>query len=160
LFVDILKTQLVLKGVVTPKEYDQMKEHIQFDYVYDNHFSELKDMEMLQNKLQVAQMCEPYIGKYFSTYQIRHDILGQTDGQIDETDKQIAYERNVGIIPDPNAGMEGAPEEGAPEEGGEVPPEEMPQEQPVEEGMPPEGDLDLSGDPQTDITKLFAAKDK
>ena len=66
LFVDILKTQLVLKGVVSPKEFDQMKEHIQFDFLYDNHFSELKDMEMLQNKLQVAQMCEPYIGKYFS----------------------------------------------------------------------------------------------
>ena len=160
LFVDILKTQLVLKGVVTPKEYDQMKEHIQFDYVYDNHFSELKDMEMLQNKLQVAQMCEPYIGKYFSTYQVRHDILGFTDGQIDETDKQIAYERNVGIIPDPNAGMEGAPEEGA-VEGEEQVAEESAMEAPPEEGGEmPEGDLDLSGDPETDISALFAAKGK
>ena len=56
MFTDMLKTQLVLKGVVSPKEYDQMKEHIQFDFIYDNHFSELKDMEMLQNRLQVAQM--------------------------------------------------------------------------------------------------------
>ena len=62
---------------------------------------------MLQNKLQVAQMCEPYVGKYFSVYQLRHDILGFSDGEIAEMDKQIAYERNVGIIPDPNAGMEG-----------------------------------------------------
>ena len=168
LFVDILKTQLVLKGVVTPKEYDQMKEHIQFDYVYDNHFSELKDMEMLQNKLQVAQMCEPYIGKYFSVYQIRHQILGQTDGQIDETDKQIAYERNVGIIPDPNAGMEG---EGAPEEGNQealegeleagVPESAAAEELAAQAGDgAPEGDLDLSGDPGTDISALFAAKGK
>ena len=67
---------MVLKGVVSPKEFDQMKEHIQFDFIYDNHFSELKDMEMLQNKLQVAQMVEPYIGKYFSVYGVRHDILG------------------------------------------------------------------------------------
>ena len=165
MFTDMLKTQLVLKGVVSPKEYDQMKEHIQFDFIYDNHFSELKDMEMLQNRLQVASMCEPYVGKYFSTYQIRHDILGYTDTQIAEADRQIAYERNVGIIPDPNAGMEGAPEEGGEEEA------------PAEEGLPAEqlpegadingdgvvsedefmelmdGDMDLSGDPQQEVSR-------
>ena len=141
-----------------------MKEHIQFDYVYDNHFSELKDMEMLQNKLQVAQMCEPYIGKYFSTYQIRNQILGMTDGQIDEIDKQIAYERNVGIIADPNAGAEGG--EGA-EEGNQEALEGdleagMPESAAAEEAasMAPEGDLDLSGDPGTDISAMFAAKGK
>ena len=64
-----------------------MREHIQFDFLYDNHFSEMKDLEILQNKLQAAQMCEPYIGKYFSTYEVRHSILGFTDGQIAETDK-------------------------------------------------------------------------
>ena len=105
MFTDFLKTQLVLKGVVSPKEYESMQEHIQFDFVYDNHFSELKDLEILQTKLQAASMCEPYIGKYFSVYQIRHDILGFTDGEIKETDKQVSYERNVGIIPDPNAAM-------------------------------------------------------
>ena len=152
LFTDILKTQLVLKGVVTPKEYDQMREHIQFDYVYDNHFSELKDMEMLQNKLQVAQMCEPYVGKYFSVYQIRHQILGMTDGEISEIDKQIAYERNVGIIADPSAGMEEGAEEGAPEEVAEEAVEE-----PLQDGVP-DGDLDLSGDPDTDITALLQGK--
>ncbi len=167
LFSDILKTQLVLKGVVTPKEYDQMKEHIQFDFVYDNHFSELKDMEMLQNKLQAAQMCEQYVGKYFSTYQIRHDILGFTDAEIDETDKQIAYERNVGIIPDPNAGMEEAPpEEGGGEAGGgeELPPEadtdgdgQISEE---EAQAWSDGDMDLSADPEDDLGALFAAKGK
>ena len=154
LFTDILKTQLVLKGVCSPKEYDQMKEHITFDFIYDNHFSELKDLEMLQNKLQVAQMCEPYIGKYFSVYGVRHQILGYTDGQIADTDKQIAYERNVGIIPDPNAGAEQAME-GAPEEGGEegaLPPEadlngdgEI---SPGEAQAYMDGDMDLSGDPE------------
>ena len=54
LFTDILKTQLVLKGVVSPKEFDSMKEHIQFDFMYDNHFSELREMEMMQNRLQIA----------------------------------------------------------------------------------------------------------
>ena len=133
MFTDMLKTQLILKGVVSPKEFDSMQEHIQFDFIYDNHFAELKDLEILQTKLQAAQMCEPYIGKYFSTYQIRHDILGHNDGQIKETDKQVSYERNVGIIPDPNAAM--AQEE-------EAPPEEE-----VDPNTPLEGDMDLSGDP-------------
>jgi len=105
LFVDLLKTQLVLKGVVSPKEYDSMREHIQFDFVYDNHFSELREMEMMQNRLQIAAMAEPYLGKYFSVYQVRNRLLGYTDGEIKEIDQQISYERNVGIIPDPNAQM-------------------------------------------------------
>ena len=105
LFVDLLKTQLVLKGVVSPKEFDSMKEHIQFDFIYDNHFSELREMEMMKNRLEMAGMAEPYLGKYFSVYQVRNKLLGYTDGEIKEIDKQISYERNVGIIPDPNAQM-------------------------------------------------------
>ena len=105
LFTDILKTQLVLKGVVSSKEFDSMKEHIQFDFIYDNHFSELRELEMIQNRMQVAAMAEPYVGKYFSVYQVRNRLLGYTDGEIKEIDKQISYERNVGIIPDPEAVM-------------------------------------------------------
>ena len=168
LFTDILKTQLVLKGVVSPKEYDQMKEHITFDFIYDNHFSELKDMEMLQNKLQVAQMVEPYIGKYFSVYGVRHDILGFTDGQIADTDKQIAYERNVGIIPDPAAQM-GPEGEGGEEGGGEeLPPEADAngdgQISPEEAEGYVEGDMDLSGDPSQpmspEILQMMSAATK
>jgi len=105
LFVDILKTQLVLKGVVSPTEFDSMREHIQFDFIYDNHFSELRELEMMQNRMQVAAMAEPYVGKYFSVYQVRNRLLGYTDGEIKDIDKQISYERNVGIIPDPDAVM-------------------------------------------------------
>ena len=129
LFIDLLKTQLVLKGVVSPKEFDSMKEHIQFDYVYDNHFSELRDLEMLNNRLQAASMCEPYIGKYFSGYEVRHNILGYTDEQIKDIDRQISYERNVGIIPDPMAQQE------------------QPQEEQMDPNAPMPDDMDLSGDP-------------
>ena len=87
---------MVLKGVVTPKEFDAMVEHIQYDFIYDNHFNELREMEMLQNRLQVAAMAEPYVGKYFSVYQVRNRLLGYTDGEIKEIDRQISYERNVG----------------------------------------------------------------
>tara|TARA_R110002050_G_scaffold204577_1_gene340327 strand:+ start:4754 stop:6496 length:1743 start_codon:yes stop_codon:yes gene_type:complete len=134
IFVDLLKTQLVLKGVVTPKEYDSMKEHITYDFIYDNHFAELREGEMLSQRMQVASMCEPYLGKYFSVYQVRHNILGFTDAEIKEQDRQIAYERNVGIIPDPNAQMQ--------EEEEEDPTQDMD----LEGGQVPEDDMDLSGD--------------
>ena len=138
IFVDLLKTQLVLKGVVTPKEYDSMKEHITYDYIYDNHFSELREGEMLMQRMNVASMCEPYLGKYFSVYQVRHDILGYTDAEIKEQDRQIAYERNVGIIPDPNAQMAAEEEEAMAQEGEPV---DLPG------GQVPQDDMDLSGDP-------------
>ena len=138
LFVDLLKTQLVLKGVVSPKEYDSMKEHMQFDFIYDNHFSELKEMEMMQNKLQVAAQAEPYIGKYFSVYQVRNTLLGYNDAEIKEIDQQISYERNVGIIPDPNAQML----QRGQKEGQE---DELSAEMQGGGGVP--GDMDLSGEP-------------
>ena len=142
LFVDMLKTQLVLKGVVSPKEYDSMREHIQFDFVYDNHFAELRQMEMLQNQMQVAAMAEPYIGKYFSVYQVRNRLLGYTDGEIKEIDQQISYERNVGIIPDPNAQLMMKNRQLA---GGGQPLSGDLQGSSMTTG--PEGDMDMGGDP-------------
>ena len=136
LFVDLLKTQLVLKGVVSPKEYDAMREHITFDFIYDNHFAELREMEMIQNRLAVAAQAEPYIGKYFSVYQVRNRLLGYTDGEIKEIDQQISYERNVGIIPDPNANM--AQQQQGQQQGGEP--------DPLQADMAM-GDMDFNGDP-------------
>ena len=142
IFVDLLKTQLVLKGVVTPKEYDSMKEHITYDFIYDNHFAELREGEMLTQRMQVASMCEPYLGKYFSVYQVRHNILGYTDSEIKEQDRQIAYERNVGIIPDPNAQLATENEEQMAQAG-----------EPVDlaGGQVPQDDMDLSGDPEQEL---------
>ena len=140
LFVDLLKTQLVLKGVVSPKEFDSMIEHITFDFIYDNHFAELREMEMLQNRLQVAAQAEPYLGKYFSVYQVRNRLLGYTDGEIKEIDQQISYERNVGIIPDPNAQLMQQEQQEAAEN-----------QDDLQAGMAM-GDMDLSGDPAQQIT--------
>jgi len=139
LFTDFLKTQLVLKGVVSPKEFDSMKEHIQFDFIYDNHFAELREMEIMQNRLTIAAQAEPYVGKYFSVYQVRNRLLGYTDGEIKEIDQQISYERNVGIIPDPNAQL--LMRKGAQELESDVNMAGMDPNQ-----MPP-GDMDMGGDP-------------
>ena len=99
LFHDILKTQLILKNVCTPEEWEQMSDHIQYDYLYDNHFAELKDAELMQERLGLVATADPYIGKYYSVDYIRRKILRQTDSEINEEDKLIAAEREAGLIP-------------------------------------------------------------
>ena len=112
MFNDMLKTQLLLKNVITPEDWDVMSEHIQYDFLYDNHFSELKEAELLNERLTLAQTAEPYIGKYYSQDYVRRKILRQTDIEILEQDKLIEKEIKDGIIPDPNAPVD--PETGQP----------------------------------------------
>ena len=99
LFHDILRTQLILKNIVTPEEWDSMSDHIQYDYLYDNHFAELKDAELMQERLGILASADPYIGKYFSVDYVRRKVLRQTDQEIIEQDVQIAEEKEAGIIP-------------------------------------------------------------
>ena len=101
MFQDMLKTQLILKNVITPEDWETMSEHIQYDFLYDNHFSELKDSELLNERLNSVQVAEPYIGKYFSQDYVRRKILHQTDQEIIEQDKLIEQEIKDGIIVDP-----------------------------------------------------------
>ena len=108
LFMDMLKTQLILKNIVTPEDWKVLSDHIQFDYVYDNHFAELKEAELIQNRLGVLAAAEPYVGKYYSVDYIRRNILKQTDAEIIEIDERISVEQELGIIPppiDPNTGL-------------------------------------------------------
>ena len=103
LFNDILKTQLILKNIVTPEDWQIMEDHIQYDFLYDNHFAELKDAELLNERLGLTAVIEPYIGKYFSADYVRRKVLRQTDTEIIEIDAQIKREIKKGIIPDPKA---------------------------------------------------------
>jgi len=101
MFNDMLKTQLLLKNIVTPEDWNKMSEHIQYDFLYDNHFSELKETELMNERLNLMQTAEPYVGKYYSQDYVRRQILRQTDMEIIEQDKLIAEEIKKGIIPDP-----------------------------------------------------------
>jgi hypothetical protein len=103
LFNDMLKTQLILKNIITVEDWENMSEHIQYDFLYDNHFSELKDAELLNERLGMVATAEPYIGKYFSQDYVRRKILRQTDIEIVEQDELIKKEIEKGIIPDPYA---------------------------------------------------------
>ncbi|MFM7696386.1 MAG: portal protein [Vulcanococcus sp.] len=101
MFLDILKTQLLLKNVVTPEDWSRMSEHIQFDYVYDNHFAELKESELFQERMNNLAQAEQYIGKYFSQDYVRRKLLRQTDEEIVEQDRIIGAEIEAGFYPDP-----------------------------------------------------------
>ncbi len=102
LFSDLLKTQLILKNVITPDDWEEIKDNIQYDFLYDNHFAELKETELLQERLNLLAQAEPYIGKYYSQEYIRAKILRQTDGEMVEQDEQIKKEIEDGVIPDPS----------------------------------------------------------
>ena len=125
LFTDMLKTQLVLKNIVTPEDWETIREHIQYDFLYDNQFAELKETEMMNERLGTLATVEPYIGRFYSNEWVRKKVLRQTDAEILEMDEQIEREIEEGIIPDPAAidpiTGEPLPDEGMMDTLGDVP---------------------------------------
>jgi len=113
LFHDILKTQLILKNIVTPEDWERMSDHIQYDYLYDGHFSELKDTELMNERLNLAAAVQPYIGTYYSKDYVRRKVLRQTDQEIVDQDNLIAKEIKDGQYADPKEfpplGPDGSP---------------------------------------------------
>jgi hypothetical protein len=101
MFNDLLKTQLLLTNIITPEDWEIMEEHIQYDFLYDNHFAELKEAELFNERLAMVAVAEPYVGKYFSQEYVRRKVLRQTTEEIREQDELIDQEIKDGIIPDP-----------------------------------------------------------
>ena len=101
MFNDILKTQLLITNVITPEDWEVMEEHITYDFLYDNHFAELKEAELFNERLAMVATAEPYVGKYFSQDYVRRKVLRQTTEEIMEQDELIDQEIKDGIIPDP-----------------------------------------------------------
>jgi hypothetical protein len=92
LFFQALKTQLLLKGIITIKDWNAWKEDIVFDFIEDNYFSELKESEMVRERYELISSIDEYVGKYVSNEWIRKQILRQTEDEIKEIDKQIDTE--------------------------------------------------------------------
>jgi len=97
LFSEALRVQLVAKGVIRPDEWDEMFQDINFEYQMDNHFSELKNNEILQQRINALQLMEPYVGKYYSVEYVRRHVLMQTEEEMKEIDNQIADEEKMMI---------------------------------------------------------------
>ena len=140
LFTDILKTQLLLKGVIAPEDWDMMQEHIQYDFLQDGHFAELKDAELLNDRIQTLDSIQSYIGTFFSKEYVLKKVLRMNDAEIAEMNDQIKKELTVdpldgGIsLPDGGDGITRYPQDGS---GGVIAPEQMPDyEDPEQDGKP------------------------
>jgi len=93
LFDDLLRVQLILKRVCTEEEWKEFKEDIWYDFKKDNNFNELKEAELMTNRLTLLQVVDPYVGRYYSMEWVRKNVLQQTDDDIAEIDEQIAKEQ-------------------------------------------------------------------
>ena len=92
LFVGILKKQLILKGVITESDWEEWKSQITVDFQRDNHFTELKDAELLQNRLQTLDQVSQYVGEYFSREWAMKNVMMMSDEDIEEMKKQVEGE--------------------------------------------------------------------
>jgi len=93
MFIDILKTQLVLKGILPIEEWEHEKENVRFDYQKDSHFVELKDAEIQRERATTLRDLDEYVGKYYSIQWVRKNILRQSEEEIEIIDKQIEDEK-------------------------------------------------------------------
>lgn len=101
LFLNLLKKQLILKGIITEQDWEDWKDSIYVDYLKDNHFTELKDAEVLQNRLGLLNEVSQYVGDYFSKDYVMKNILQFTDEEVEKMNKQINKETDDGEIPEP-----------------------------------------------------------
>jgi hypothetical protein len=95
-FVDILRTQLILKEIVSGEEFDEVKDYLQFDFATDNHFTELKDAEILRERVDTLNSLGDFVGKYYSHEYVRKYVLRQTEDEIKIIDAQIEQEKESG----------------------------------------------------------------
>ena len=108
LFNDLLRTQLIIKGVISETEWPLIRDNIFYDFLQDGHFAELKNTEMLRERLNLAREVRDYVGKYFSVNYVRRNILKQTESEIKKMDAEIKKEIEDGIISSPEVQTTGS----------------------------------------------------
>jgi hypothetical protein len=92
LFRDLLKTQLILKGIIVEADWDDIKEKIRFNFAQDQYFEEIKDAENLRNRMDLLQAIQPYVGLYYSQAFVKRNILRLTNDEIENIEKEIGEE--------------------------------------------------------------------
>lgn len=93
LFSEILRVQLILKGVIRPDEWDEINAALRYDYNKDNYYAELKENEILAGRLAMLQQLDPFVGKYYSKKYTQETILRLTEEEIEEMEQDIETER-------------------------------------------------------------------
>jgi len=94
-FSETLKLQLILKGIINLDDWNSIVQDVRFDYQEDNNFAELRDTDIMMNRLNVLQTIDQYVGKYYSQDYVRRFILKQSEDEIKDIDKQIEGERDT-----------------------------------------------------------------
>ena len=133
IFDHALKIQLVLKGVCTTEEYEDFREQIYYDFIKDNNFTEMRDAELLRERINTATMLDPFIGKYYSAAWVRKNVLQMTDEEIEQMEKEIEEE---GPVAQPGDEQAQAQQE-------QVPPEDNSMERTPSESETPELDAEV-----------------
>ena len=95
-FNQLLKTQLILKGIITKQDWDEWKQYIAYDYIEDNYFSELKEQEMMRERFEMLGTVDEYAGKYVSIEWIAKNVLKMDDDSMKEMEDQIKAEKESG----------------------------------------------------------------
>ena len=101
IFGQVLRVQCVLKGICTADEFDEFKENIYYDFIKDNNFAELKEAELVRERLSLLGSVDPYVGRYYSMEWIQRNVLRLTDDDMKLMRKQIDAEKAAGLIMDP-----------------------------------------------------------
>ena len=96
LFLGILHKQLILKGIITEDDWNEWKDDIIVDYIRDNHFAELRDMDILRERLQTMEQASQFIGEYYSKEWIMKNVMSLSDDDVEQMKKQIADEQPAG----------------------------------------------------------------
>jgi hypothetical protein len=137
IFDQALRVQLVLKGICTTDEWEIFKEDIYFDFLKDNNFTELRDAELLRERVTLLQTVDPYIGRYYSASWVRKNILQMDDELIEQMDAEIAKEDKDGTG---GPTMAAGGEQVSPDQ---FPPEDNTQDNGVEDSKTPQLDADV-----------------
>ena len=137
-FDHALRIQLALKGICTTEEWEEFKEDIYYDYKKDNNFTELRDAELLQSRLQMVGMVDPFVGRYFSQEWVKKNVLHMTDEQIEDMQKQMDSEP-----PPVPMGPDGQPMQ-----------QDQEQEEVSEEDYPPVDNVTEEGQTETETPEL------
>lgn len=156
LFDHALRVQCVLKGICTDEEWTDFKEKIYYDFIRDNNFTELKDAELLRERLTLLSSIDAYTGRYYSMDWIRRNVLRFNDDEINKIDAEIKKERKEGIpmpadVPYVGMEIEGSGKAAQSPTMGQAMPEPQPGPQ---SGQPQDGDGDLNLKETNKISRL------
>ena len=96
MFIEILRKQLILKGIITDQDWNTWKNDITVDFLRDNHFAELKDAEVLQNRLNTLDQISQYVGEYFSREWVMKNVMQMSEEDIENMKDQVESENSSG----------------------------------------------------------------